>query len=86
MDDLSEEDKMTVARARKIEKFLSQPFYMSEVFSGNPGKFVELSESIEGFGELLEGGGDAYPESAFYMAGGLKDAFEQGRKLNEMNN
>jgi len=85
MDDLSEEDKMTVARARKIEKFLSQPFYMSEVFSGNPGKFVELQESIDGFGELLEGGGDPYPETAFYMMGGLKEAYEAGRKLNDMH-
>jgi len=81
MDDLSEEDKMTVARARKIERFLSQPFFMSEVFSGKPGRFVDLSESIEGFGALLEGAGDEYPENAFYMAGNLKEAFEQGRKL-----
>jgi ATP synthase F1 beta subunit len=81
MDDLSEEDKLTVARARKIERFLSQPFFMSEVFSGKPGKLVELSESIEGFGALLEGAGDEYPENSFYMTGSLKEAFEQGRKL-----
>jgi len=81
MDDLSEEDKLTVARARKIERFLSQPFYMSEVFSGKPGKFVELAESIEGFGSLLEGAGDEFPENSFYMTGSLKEAFEQGRKL-----
>jgi len=81
MDDLSEEDKMTVARARKIERFLSQPFFMSEVFSGKKGKFVELADSIEGFGSLLEGAGDDYPEVAFYMAGSLKEAFEQGRKI-----
>jgi len=81
MDDLSEEDKMTVARARKIERFLSQPFFMSEVFSGKPGKFVTLSDTIEGFGSLLEGAGDEYPEGAFYMTGSLKEAFEQGRKL-----
>lgn len=65
MDDLSEEDKLTVARARKIERFLSQPFFMSEVFSGKPGKLVELSESIEGFGALLEGAGDEFPENSF---------------------
>ena len=81
MDDLSEEDKLTVARARKIERFLSQPFFMSEVFSGKPGKLVELSESIEGFGALLEGAGDEYPENSFYMTGSLKEAFEQGNKL-----
>jgi len=81
MDDLSEEDKLTVARARKVERFLSQPFYMSEVFSGKPGKLVDLEESIEGFGSLLEGAGDEYPENAFYMTGNLKEAFEQGRKL-----
>jgi len=85
MDDLSEEDKMTVSRARKVEKFLSQPFYMSEIFSGTPGQFVELQESIDGFGELLEGGGDPYPEGSFYMKGGLKQAQEAGRKLNLQN-
>merc|ERR1712166_1280787 len=67
MDDLSEEDKLTVARARKIERFLSQPFFMSEVFSGKPGKLVEMADTIEGFGTLLEGAGDEYPENAFYM-------------------
>merc|ERR1739838_611607 len=67
MDDLSEEDKMTVARARKVERFLSQPFFMSEVFSGKPGKLVEMADTIEGFGTLLEGAGDEYPENSFYM-------------------
>lgn len=86
MDELSEEDKLTVARARKIQRFLSQPFFMSEVFSGKPGKLVELSETIEGFGSLLEGAGDEYPEGAFYMTGSLKEAFEQGRKMAEMAN
>merc|ERR1712156_713265 len=79
MDDLSEEDKMTVARARKVERFLSQPFFMSEQFSGKPGKFVELQDSIDGFKSLLTGAGDEYPENAFYMTGSLKEAFEQGR-------
>jgi len=85
MDDLSEEDKLTVARARKVEKFLSQPFVMSEVFSGRKGQFVDLQESIDGFGELLEGAGDPYPEGAFYMKGGLKGAVEEGRRLNAEN-
>lgn len=86
MDELSEEDKLTVSRARKVQKYLSQPFFMSEVFSGKPGKFVELPETIEGFGALLEGQGDDYPEAAFYMTGNLKEAFEQGRKLAEQAN
>lgn len=85
MDELSEEDKLTVARARKVQRFLSQPFHMSEVFSGKPGKFVELTDTIEGFGALLEGAGDDYPEAAFYMTGSLKEAFEQGRKIAEQS-
>jgi len=81
MDDLSEEDKLTVARARKVEKFLSQPFFMSEIFTSNPGRFVEVGETIEGFGSLLEGAGDPYPEGSFYMKGNLKEAVEEGRRL-----
>lgn len=75
MDELSEDDKLTVARARKIQKFLSQPFFMSEVFTGRKGKFVELKDTIEGFAALLEGKGDDYPEAAFYMQGTLEEAF-----------
>ena len=71
-----EDEKLTVARARKIQKFLSQPFFMSEVFTGRKGKFVELKETIEGFSALLEGKGDDYPEAAFYMQGTLEEAFE----------
>merc|ERR1712036_208651 len=74
MDDLSEEDKLTVARARKVQKFLSQPFFMSEIFSGKPGKFVDLGDTVEGFQSLLEGGGDDYPEASFYMTGTIKEA------------
>lgn len=81
MDELSEEDKLTVARARKVQKFLSQPFYMSEVFSGMKGKFVQKDQSVAGFKALLEGEGDQYPESAFYMKGDLEDAIEEGRRL-----
>lgn len=81
MDELSEEDKLTVSRARKVQRFLSQPFFMSEVFSGKPGKFVPLNETIDGFSALLQGQGDEYPESAFYMRGNLEEAFEEGRRL-----
>jgi F0F1-type ATP synthase beta subunit len=81
MDELSEEDKLTVSRARKVQSFLSQPFFMSEVFSGKPGKFVPLNETIDGFSGLLTGAGDEFPESAFYMVGNLEEAFERGRKI-----
>lgn len=81
MDELSEEDKVTVARARKVQKFLSQPFFMSEVFSGRKGRFVSLNDTIESFGALLDGEGDDYPEGAFYMTGTLQEAFEEGKKL-----
>lgn len=85
MDELSEEDKLTVARARKVQRFLSQPFHMSEVFTGNPGRFVELAETIEGFIALLDGQGDEFPENSFYMTGNLKEAFEKGKKMVEMS-
>lgn len=79
MDELSEEDRMTVARARKVERFLSQPFVMAEMFSGMPGRFVELADTIEGFGQLLHGAGDDHPENSFYMVGGLKEALSKGK-------
>merc|ERR1719487_3150830 len=82
MDELSEEDRMTVARARRVEKFLSQPFSVAEIFSGYEGRFVELQDSIDGFGQLLAGHGDDYPEAAFYMMGGIKEAMDKGRELN----
>ncbi len=85
MDELSEEDKMTVARARRVQKFLSQPFFMSEVFSGKPGKFVSLAETLEGFIALLEGQGDDYPEASFYMTGNIREAFQEGKRLAEMS-
>lgn len=81
MDELSVEDKLTVARARKVQRFLSQPFFMSEVFSGRPGKFVTIEETVEGFGALLEGEGDDYPEAAFYMTGTLEEALETGVRM-----
>jgi F-type H+/Na+-transporting ATPase subunit beta len=81
MDELSEEDKLTVARARKIERFLSQPFHVAEVFTGSPGKFVDLADTIKGFRDLCEGKYDHLPEAAFYMVGTIEEAVEKGKKL-----
>src|SRR5437879_5664524 len=81
MDELSEEDKLTVARARKIERFLSQPFHVAEVFTGSPGVFVELADTIKGFSGLCEGKYDHLPEAAFYMVGTIEQAVEKGKKL-----
>jgi F-type H+-transporting ATPase subunit beta len=81
MDELSEEDKLAVTRARKIERFLSQPFFVAEVFTGSPGKFVELADTIKGFKGLCEGKYDHLPEAAFYMVGTIEEAVEKGKKL-----
>ncbi|ADO68747.1 F0F1 ATP synthase subunit beta [Stigmatella aurantiaca] len=81
MDELSEADKLTVARARKIQKFLSQPFHVAEVFTGAPGRYVELKDTIQGFKELAEGKHDDLPEAAFYMVGNINEAIEKARKL-----
>src|SRR5271156_1488135 len=81
MDELSEEDKLTVARARKIERFLSQPFDVAEVFTGSPGVFVDLADTIRGFQGLCEGKYDHLPEAAFYMVGTIDQAVEKGKKL-----
>jgi len=81
MDELSEEDKLTVARARKIERFLSQPFHVAEVFTGSPGVLVSLADTIKGFQGLCEGKYDHLPEAAFYMVGTIEDAVEKGKKL-----
>jgi F-type H+-transporting ATPase subunit beta len=81
MDELSEEDKITVARARKIERFLSQPFFVAEVFTGSPGAFVDLADTIKGFRGLCEGKYDHLPEAAFYMVGTIEEAVEKGKKL-----
>ena len=81
MDELSEEDKLTVARARKIERFLSQPFHVAEVFTGTPGVFVDLADTIRGFKGLCEGKYDHLPEAAFYMVGTIEQAVEKGKKL-----
>jgi len=81
MDELSEEDKLSVARARKIERFLSQPFHVAEVFTGSPGVFVDLADTIRGFKGLCEGKYDHLPEAAFYMVGTIEQAVEKGKKL-----
>jgi F-type H+-transporting ATPase subunit beta len=81
MDELSEEDKLTVTRARKIERFLSQPFFVAQVFTGTDGKFVELADTIRGFKGLCEGKYDHLPEAAFYMVGTIEEAVEKGKKL-----
>jgi F-type H+-transporting ATPase subunit beta len=81
MDELSEEDKIAVARARKIERFLSQPFHVAEVFTGAPGKLVDLADTIKGFKGLCEGKYDHLPEAAFYMVGTIEEAIEKGKKL-----
>src|SRR5687767_452305 len=81
MDELSEEDKLTVARARKIERFLSQPFFVAEVFTGSPGKLVALEDTIKGFKGIVAGEYDELPESAFYMVGPIEEAVEKARKM-----
>ena len=81
MDELSEEDKLTVARARKIERFLSQPFHVAEVFTGSPGKLVSLEDTIKGFKGIVNGEYDHLPEAAFYMVGTIEEAVEKGAKL-----
>jgi len=81
MDELSEEDKLTVARARKIQRFLSQPFHVAEVFTGAPGKLVSLKDTVQGFKSICAGEYDYLPESAFYMVGNIEEAVEKGEKL-----
>ncbi len=81
MDELSEDDKLTVARARKMQRFLSQPFEVAKQFTGNAGKYVELKDTIRGFKEIVEGKHDDLPEQAFYMVGGIDEAVEKAKKL-----
>lgn len=81
MDELSEEDKLTVSRARKLERFLSQPFFVAEQFTGNPGKYVEVKDTVKGFKEILEGKHDDLPEQAFYMVGTIEEAVAKAEKL-----
>ncbi|MFN5643126.1 MAG: F0F1 ATP synthase subunit beta [Sphingomonadales bacterium] len=81
MDELSEEDKLTVARARKIQRFLSQPFHVAEVFTNIPGKFVQIEDTVKSFKAVVDGEYDHLPEAAFYMVGGIDEAVEKGKKL-----
>jgi len=81
MDELSEEDKLVVSRARKIQRFLSQPFFVAEQFTGTPGKYVDIKDTVRGFKEILEGKHDKLPEQAFYMVGGIEEAVEKAKKL-----
>jgi F-type H+-transporting ATPase subunit beta len=81
MDELSEEDKLTVARARKLQRFLSQPFHVAEQFTGAAGKYVPLAETVRGFREILDGKHDELPEQAFYMVGTIEEAVEKAKKL-----
>ena len=81
MEELSDEDKVIVQRARKIQRFLSQPFFVAEQFTGTPGKFVALEDTIKGFSEILEGKHDDLPEGAFYMVGTIEEAVERGKEM-----
>jgi len=83
MDELSEEDKLTVARARKIQRFLSQPFFVAEVFTGSPGKLVDLDDTIKSFDAICKGEYDHLPEAAFYMVGGIEEVIEKAEKLSK---
>ncbi|MDH3344606.1 MAG: F0F1 ATP synthase subunit beta, partial [Desulfobacteraceae bacterium] len=76
MDELSDEDKITVERARKIQRFLSQPFHVAEVFTGKPGKYVKIEDNVKSFAEIIDGKHDSIPEQAFYMVGGIEDVLE----------
>lgn len=81
IDELSEEDKITVARARKVQRFLSQPFHVAEVFTGNPGKYVKVADTVKSFKEIIEGKHDDIPEQAFYMKGGIEEVLEAAEKM-----
>ena len=83
MEELTDEDKLTVARARKLQRFLSQPFSVAEVFTGQPGRYVKLADTIRGFKEVVEGKHDDLPEQAFYMVGGIEEAVEKAKKMRE---
>ena len=83
MEELSDEDKLTVSRARKIKRFLSQPFFVAEVFTGSPGKYVPLSETLRGFREILDGKHDELPEGAFYMVGTIDEAVQKAKEMQD---
>ena len=81
MDELSEEDKLTVARARKIQRFMSQPFDVAQVFTGSPGVQVSIEDTVRGFKEILDGKHDDLPEAAFFMCGGIEEAVEKAAQI-----
>jgi F-type H+-transporting ATPase subunit beta len=81
MDELSEDDRLTVGRARKLERFFSQPFHVAEQFTGTPGVYVRLEDTIRGFKEVLEGKHDELPEQAFYMVGTIEDAIAKAKQI-----
>jgi len=81
IDELSEDDKLTVSRARKIQRFLSQPFFVAQQFTGREGKYVKIADTIKGFKEIVEGKHDDIPEQAFYMVGTIDEALEQAEKM-----
>jgi F-type H+-transporting ATPase subunit beta len=83
MEELSDEDKVVVNRARKIQKFLSQPFFVAAEFTGMEGKYVEIKDTIRGFDEIVEGKHDDLPEQAFYMCGSIEDVIEKAKKMRE---
>ena len=82
MDELSEDDKVTVARARRIQRFLSQPFFVAEAFTGTPGKYVKLADTVKSFRRIIDGEFDDLPEQAFYMRGGSEEVLEAAEKMN----
>jgi F-type H+-transporting ATPase subunit beta len=81
IDELADEDKITVSRARKLERFLSQPFHVAEVFTNTPGAYVKIEDNIRGFKEIIDGKHDDLPEQAFHMVGGIEDVIEKAKKL-----
>jgi F-type H+/Na+-transporting ATPase subunit beta len=83
MEELSDEDKVTVGRARKIQRFLSQPFHVAEAFTNKPGKYVKLEDTVRGFKEICEGKYDDIPEQAFYMKGGIEEVVEEAKRMAE---
>jgi F-type H+-transporting ATPase subunit beta len=81
MDELSEDDKVTVTRARRLQRFMSQPFFVGEQFTGRPGKYVDLKDTVRGFKEILDGKHDELPEQAFFMAGQIEDVVENAERM-----
>jgi F-type H+-transporting ATPase subunit beta len=83
MEELSDEDKLVVGRARKLQRFLSQPFFVAEQFTGSPGRYVKVADTIKSFKEIVEGKHDELPEQAFYMVGDVGEAIEKAKRLRE---